>query len=295
MNRDEKAKHRWVSLHVYSRDEDIFSSAMDELVLHLADVVWQLRRSAGVGRWFYVRYRDPQPHVRLRLECSEPLDWVISEVTRCVAVDAGRNASLSQGALFVREVPYIAEAERYGGSNAISICESVFSQSADASVEALRAIGGLPGRSARLSAGLAAMNLFARNLLVDMQRAAQFGRAYSAAGPMHEMPRLSARFTSRLCHIWNVEVFRYAGALGRLGAYLSKARRLFNELDRRHNEADAAAAAVQVQTAVMVVPSLVHMHMNRLGLRRQEEAIVARALYNLLQPDGGRSSGGRNP
>ncbi|MFG2718938.1 lantibiotic dehydratase [Streptomyces sp. NPDC048416] len=93
---------------------------------------------AHVDRWFFIRYRDPAPHLRIRIHGEAPgpvaallpllHDW---------AADL-RGANLVSG---LRLDTYDAELERYGGEEAMAAAERVFhadSLAALAGIEALR-------------------------------------------------------------------------------------------------------------------------------------------------------------
>jgi lantibiotic biosynthesis protein len=95
------------------------------------------KRSSKHGLWFYVRYADPDPHVRLRFrfgshEDSEPFsralfEWmeglIIGGVCRSYCIDT-----------------YFPEVERYGGTELLPICEDWFARDSELSLRALQSM-----------------------------------------------------------------------------------------------------------------------------------------------------------
>ena len=73
--------------------------------------------------WFFLRYADPDTHLRLRIRADPTTLWsthvprLLSEIESCVAT---RNLGTVQIDTYVREI------ERYGGPGAIELCESYF-------------------------------------------------------------------------------------------------------------------------------------------------------------------------
>jgi thiopeptide-type bacteriocin biosynthesis protein len=98
-------------------------------------------RSGLTERWFFLRFRDPDPHLRLRFG-GEP-DQLLGELLpRLCAlaqelIDDGTCLRLSIDT-------YEREIERYGGRTAIATAESIFAVDSEAVVELLQlARGGL--------------------------------------------------------------------------------------------------------------------------------------------------------
>ncbi|GGZ87824.1 lantibiotic dehydratase [Streptomyces spiroverticillatus] len=77
----------------------------------------------GVDRWFFIRYADPDPHLRLRLH-GDPalLNGVLLPQLHALAEELG-SAGLARG---LRLDSYSPETERYGGPALLSAAEEVF-------------------------------------------------------------------------------------------------------------------------------------------------------------------------
>jgi class I lanthipeptide synthase len=99
-------------------------------------------RSGLAERWFFLRYGDPDPHLRLRFG-GEPGLLLGELLPRVCALAQGL---IDDGTcLRVSFDTYEREIERYGGGPAIATAESIFAADSEAVVELLRlARGGLP-------------------------------------------------------------------------------------------------------------------------------------------------------
>ncbi|MGW2815829.1 lantibiotic dehydratase [Streptomyces sp. NPDC001415] len=120
---------------------------LEEHLPHLLAVL-----PGDVDRWFFVRYRDPAPHLRIRFHGAEPGPVAaLLPLVHDWAADL-RRANLAAG---LRLEAYEPELERYGGPEAMAAAERVFQ--AD-SLAALAGIGALRGRTGAERDLLAAVN-----------------------------------------------------------------------------------------------------------------------------------------
>jgi len=93
------------------------------LVSDLADLIDMAENSGLARRWFFLRYSDPEPHLRLRWQ-GEP-DLLLRHLLPQVNTFAEQ---LLAGGRITRLVvdTYDRELERYGGLAGLDLCESVF-------------------------------------------------------------------------------------------------------------------------------------------------------------------------
>lgn len=127
----------WTFLKIYSplsrHDEIIESSVVEQVAA--------LRSEHLIDRWFFVRYADPEPHLRVRFrgrDASTPpallarlTSWASSLVETGYAFDVALAA-------------YAPEIERYGGPRTFGAVEQLFEANSDVScelVQMLRAAG----------------------------------------------------------------------------------------------------------------------------------------------------------
>lgn len=89
----------------------------------LADLLDMSENSGLARRWFFVRYSDPEPHLRIRWN-GEPdilVRHLLPQVTD-FAEELARSGRISRLALDT----YDREVERYGGAAGVALCEDVF-------------------------------------------------------------------------------------------------------------------------------------------------------------------------
>jgi thiopeptide-type bacteriocin biosynthesis protein len=125
----------WVYAKLYCEDH----RHRDVLVDHLPALLGELAPHAD--RWFFIRYRDPDPHLRLRFHGSpERLNGLLLPRLHdwaAAVCDAG----------FARRLvldTYEPEVARYGGDAAIRHAEEVFAADSDAVLAQLAAGADLP-------------------------------------------------------------------------------------------------------------------------------------------------------
>ena len=123
----------WLFAKLYCPDamqDDLLTGPVPELCE-------QALASGSAADWFFIRYADPDPHLRLRFH-GHP-DRLIGKLAPEVCSWA--DALIGQG--LCRRLcldTYEREVERYGGPAAMSIAESIFGADSRFTVEALRLI-----------------------------------------------------------------------------------------------------------------------------------------------------------
>ncbi|SDK95030.1 thiopeptide-type bacteriocin biosynthesis domain-containing protein [Glycomyces sambucus] len=126
----------WTFLKLYTaatQQEDVLTGPLRSL---LAD----LREEGLVDGWFFVRYADPQPHLRLRFHAADAAAAPAAPAvpSRCAAwaaalVTAGWASDFGFAA-------YDRELERYGGADAFTAVERAFHANSEAALRLLAAL-----------------------------------------------------------------------------------------------------------------------------------------------------------
>lgn len=291
----------WLSLYldfesVVAPRAGVYGRACDALINGVVKPV--IDRFKGEG-WaetaFFVRYHDGQPHVRLRLLAAAGLHEALSAE---VADVLERFAAAGHGArvLGLRTVPYEPELARYGGATAMRLSEHVFDASSRLVLDTLPSLAGseptevlerrfghavmgavllaatfFPGDASgpkRLLAGYAEgvvahrvregrKDEFRSSIVAMTARQARLCRTLQPlltvtdsdageASPVATAQRAFRTAREKLVRAWHGEPFRIYG-----------------------NEIRSPADAL-----VRLVPSYLHMHMNRLGLAPFQEAVA---------------------
>jgi thiopeptide-type bacteriocin biosynthesis protein len=147
----------------------------------VAPLVAEARAAGVVDRWFFVRFRDPELHLRVRLHGapgpgSERL-W--GEVLPRLHQAAG--PWLADQRLWRLDLgTYEREVERYGGDDGIELAEQIFAADSDTAVELVARLAGDAGLDVRWRAALCGMDRLLRDLGLDLaarQQAVAIARA----------------------------------------------------------------------------------------------------------------------
>lgn len=229
--------------------------------------------------WFFIRYRDPQPHLRLRLFGDSDALWseALSEINRWTK-------ELIQARLIQKfEIgSYEREIERYGGPDGVRLAEKVFAIDSACTMEIINL-------NHRQGISLDRDHLGAFSVIQLLQ---SLGLSYE------DCQRLFSSF------IFSHEQKRSENLRGRYSAMRSQIRRWLLNKEKTGEASDLlssevlsalewrtkALAIVHIEHSnsksnfsglpLRVAGSLVHMHVNRLfGINRTEE----QGLYYLLR------------
>jgi len=107
----------------------------DVLTRHLPDLLARLPEA--VDRWFFIRYRDPDPHLRLRFHGDPPR--LAAELLPALAAWTADLADAGYGGRLLLD-GYDPELERYGGPEAMAAAERVFAADSRACVTQLQSL-----------------------------------------------------------------------------------------------------------------------------------------------------------
>jgi len=267
----------WAFVKLYTavaQQDDVLTGPLQAL---LAD----LREHDLVDGWFFVRYADPQPHLRLRFHAAAGAAPTLLSKCAAWAADQVHAGWASEAAL----AGYARELERYGGPDAIAAMERVFQAGSETTVRLLAAEAehGLDQDTVRVSALHALCRSWGSDPLA--LAAKQPGRSVS-----ENVRRRFRALRPLLCELLvpgqpgaDPAARRYAGVLDPVFARqhdaLAEAGALARKLDR-----DARLSC----TEGALLESLLHMQANRLtGIDQDRErecrelwALAARAIAN---------------
>lgn len=256
----------WVYFKLYaapSQHEDLLAGPIREIVR-------VLQEHELLDRWFFIRYNDPEPHLRLRFhakDCASPLAILKLVLPWCLQL-----ARCGQIQRYILDT-YEREVERYGGPGAIDLLEQVFT------VDSVLVSDILAFQQAR--------RLTLDSLAVAVVTLDHFFTAWGC--DLQE--RLDWTHTASEKYAWSSEFRperkRYCELLspcGHFDAELTEQRALLLELVRPH-EAFLGASRTQIQllnasgtlwgAETSLLTSLAHMHVNRLlGIDRHREQQV---------------------
>ncbi|MFD7458830.1 MULTISPECIES: thiopeptide-type bacteriocin biosynthesis protein [unclassified Streptomyces] len=293
----------WHSYHLFlhstTEDTDAF------LTEEAAGLLDGLVASGQAAKWFFIRYGEGGPHLRIRVAGLSPS--VAAELPSTLARAA--KAVPSVGGPWpshhgeVRVVEYVPETRRYGGPRALPTAEDVFVVSSRVAVAALRALRRQPaGGSGRLVLAADLAHATAYALGMDRVTAAKWLRGHAAGWRwVTEVPLLpAAAVHMRVNAVYAAQrsaLNRRAASLweglAEGGAGVGVGEAWLVEWADRVRAADATlrarteSASADVDAALRWVwASQLHMLLNRLGVSPDEERAVCRlAARTLLDTD----------
>jgi len=221
------------------------------LTAELADLIDMAENSGLARRWFFLRYSDPEPHLRVRWQ-GEP-DLLLRHLLPQVAVfaeqlvEAGRISRLAIDS-------YDRELDRYGGPAGLDVCESVF----HADSVACRRLLNLAGVDLT-EVTVASTVRFLAGLGLDAQRRVAFYESQAALVQDAQVGRVAGDDyrvrKTRLRALVAAQEGPVVDVLRSLGSDLAEPAVALDELAR---------AARLDGTVDELLPSLVHMHHNRM-------------------------------
>ncbi|MGH3776959.1 MAG: thiopeptide-type bacteriocin biosynthesis protein [Pseudonocardiaceae bacterium] len=314
---------RWVSAHLYYH-----GALNDLLVCAVGPLVGELAAGGLIDGFFYIRYWQGGPHVRLRVLLRDqaqtrPVERVIEArigrfFARCPSQTVVRAEDYLRAAGWfsqhefgrvapettveplqpnntLRYVTYVPEEDRLGGPVGVAAFEPHFM---DSSALALELIAANPSGQRRTGRALAMMLLAAAVAIPDLERLARyFRRSYRVWGTRHAAGdrTRSARYETG----WQQSYDRQRAQLDDL------ARRLLDQTrPGAGDHLDAAGArwvasvsslADRLTDQRLALESLLfqclHKHNNRLGIKVAEETY----LLFLLQRTLTEIAGGKDP
>ncbi|MEO8551475.1 MAG: lantibiotic dehydratase [Kofleriaceae bacterium] len=235
----------WVYAKIYTGE-----ATADRVLL---DAVAPIVRASGAP-WFFLRYADPDPHLRVRIRGD--FATIVPALERALP---GHRLVLDT---------YVREIERYGGDRGIELVEQVFWHDSEAVLALLEHADGAPDLRWKLAVRsvdglLASLGLDAdQRARVCLDGRDLLAREFNAAATV--WAALGARFAQ---HRAELELDTVIPALARRDAALAP---ICRELQHR-DQAGELAPSLADQTW-----SLTHMHVNRLmhaSQRAQEMAI----------------------
>ncbi len=270
----------WVYVKIYTGP-----ATADRIILEtIGPLSRTLVDKGAIDRWFFIRYVDPDHHLRWRLQAASARD--VTGVRKAVEKTAA--ALFGDGRIHrVAFETYHREVERYGGPDALDLAEQLFHIDSEATLHLLEMLtSGIAGQHARWQAAIMGVDRlladlgfdvakrlalmqrtredWARQLRVDADTRRQFGKRFRAlepelqgllAGGLPEDHPLAAMH----------EIFEQRSEHNR-----SRIERL-HALERE---------GVLIRPLAQVAESYVHMHLNRLF--RAEQNLHEVVIYDFL-------------
>jgi thiopeptide-type bacteriocin biosynthesis protein len=152
----------WLYAKLYSG-----TAAADQALCEVAPMIREAMATGDADAWFFIRYRDPEPHLRLRLHGAPGALQHRVWPALCAAL-----APLVDGGCVPRIVldTYEREVERYGGPEGVILAERVFHADSDAALEIVEQLdAGDAGLDERWRLALLGIDLLLSDLDLDVE------------------------------------------------------------------------------------------------------------------------------
>ncbi len=235
----------WTSLHcrLSWQPEDVDAFITGTLAPMLAD-----------REWFYIRYGDTGPHLRVRIRGSFEASLLRNAIAAAdYPVFSDSPDWLPHGD--VREVPYVPEVARYGGPRAMPVAEDFFCHSTQVAIAVLKSTH---TTSAKITAGIEFAIATTTALDLDRPAAASWLRLMGASWRFADSTEPSLDSHRRAHHI-----------LGKYG------REIAARWDRSATGATAHwISQIRQVTVGTNWASQLHMLFNRLGITPEQERLI---------------------
>jgi len=243
----------WLFVKIYCP-----SVLQDELLIGaVRDFCHEIRRTGLSDGWFFVRYSDPDPHIRLRFRGGPHrlLSHLLPEV--CSWCAELMSEGLCQRFTFDT---YDREIERYGGPAGIAVAEAVFTADSPAVIDALTNLRKRTSLDRLTLAVVSIDDLLASIGLSEIERLNWYkGRVTSRRASGNEFRERKTTLRSLLGALDGLAGMAGGPELARIFAErrrsLAPIAGRFAELDKHHELTKARET---------ILSSIVHMHCNRL-------------------------------
>jgi lantibiotic biosynthesis protein len=139
------------------------SGALDDvLTTAVRPLMQRAMESGNVSRWFFIRYADPQDHLRIRFHGPESQAQMLSWVHEAF------DPLMISGKLWKIELDtYQREIERYGGMEGLLVAEDLFYADSEAVVDILQQLAGDEGLDIRWRTGIMGVDRLLSDFRLD--------------------------------------------------------------------------------------------------------------------------------
>jgi len=260
----------------------------------IAPLLAESLEAGAVDRWFFIRYTDPEPHLRVRLH--GPAERLAGEVLPRLH-EAAQPWLADQRLWRLVLDTYEREVERYGGEDGMLLAEEIFAADSDAALALVSGLGGDAGLDLRWRITLWGMDRLLRDLGLDLAARQQVVAA--ARGALGRRLGVDASLERALGARYRQERL----ALEELVAPalpeehpLAGAAEIFAERSARIASSVAALRRAGAEgrlsaSTTALAGDFVHLHANRVlrGISLRQELVIYDLLGRLYQSRQARS------
>jgi thiopeptide-type bacteriocin biosynthesis protein len=280
----------WLYLKIYTG-----SSTADGLLREVvAPVVHEALADGAADGWFFIRYGDPEWHLRLRFH-GQPAELAGRLLPR---LHAELDPRLADGRLWkVQLDTYEREVERYGGPEGMLLSEAIFEADSEAVLAIVEMLEGDEGADVRWRIALRGIDMLLTDLGLEGEErmrtlrgmkesfAREFGGGKGLRVQLDQRFRKEGRSLVPLLDAAADETSELAPALAVLHRRSERLAPLCAELRARE------AAGRLNQPIADLAPSFIHMNVNRMirSAGRAHELVLYDFLYQLHESRAARA------
>ncbi|HWN70491.1 MAG TPA: thiopeptide-type bacteriocin biosynthesis protein, partial [Haliangium sp.] len=280
----------WLYVKLYTGQ-----SAADEVLRRVITPVREEALATGAAEsWFFVRYADPEAHVRVRFR-GEP-GRLHGEVL--AELHAAVRPLLDEGTVWrIQLDTYEREVERYGGPRGIELCEQIFWHDSEAVLDIVGMLQGDAGADARWRLALRGADMLLEDLGLELaarlrlmrQVRDSFREEFRAGTALYK--QIGERFRRERGSLF--ELLARDPARDR-DSDLSPGLEILDQRSERMRSVAAAMRAGHLDAPVEAfASSLVHMHVNRMlhASHRAQELVLYDFLHRWYDSRRAREGG----
>jgi thiopeptide-type bacteriocin biosynthesis protein len=251
----------WLYLKLYTG-----RSLADRAIQQIRPLIGEFHSAGLCDKWFFVRYADPEPHLRLRIHgdpaalCARVLPALES-----LASDGFRSKVFWRAQVDT----YVREVERYGGPAGIELAETVFCLDSNAALE-LVALPASVWNGDRGFLPLLSMDMLAADLGWSNADRATFYRAQADTASTPTRRQWSQRFRENRSRIEAMLGSASAGSDSAANVILGR-----RSLAIGQRLSVCSTAELRALREPTFVPSMLHMCFNRLTIGGDHDAEVS--------------------
>lgn len=269
----------WLYLKLYTGT----ATADDVLTDVVAPFCAEATARGDVAQWFFIRYGDPDWHLRLRLNGDPVRLWgVVMPALRRVTDDAMAGGLIWRATLD----SYEPELERYGGPSALGISERIFAADSVAVASLLAGLRGDQGSDARWRLAVVGVDRLLNDLGLTLEEKLELVTA--AKDSFEQEFRVGTAFRRQLgtkFRSHRAELTALLDPSSRLGGGSYGAAAALFEARSKLVQPLAAALRAPITAVqhplVSIASAHAHMHLNRMlrSVARAQELVI----YDLLR------------
>lgn len=247
---------RWMTVKLYghpARQDEILADHLPRLLTELP----------ARSEWWFIRYRDPQPHLRLRIHLTTPAGFGPAAAAVAHWADTLRQQHLLRD---LQITPYYPEPGRWGQGQALAAAETIFAADSHTVLSQLNLPDRTPRQVLTASNFVAIASAFTNSTADAMRWLTQYARADLDQAPPRQLLTAAVRLADPTGNWAGLRATTAGSAIAdswsardqALRAYRVEAGRTGLDLDQLLN-------------------SLLHVHHIRaVGIDRTEEAVCLR-------------------